>query len=279
SNGTNVFSCPLGGGCGAGKVIFTGPTNPDFVTGAIAVPPAGTYGDRLFVATGNWAVSNLSGGLYSVPRAGGAATAINSGEYPFTSVAFDASAGLLYYAEEFGGSPQTGAVYREPLDASTSVMLSQSTRVLGPLAMDGANLYVGSRGLGEVLECPLGSASCTGISESLSPTALFADGTALWVTESSPSAGYVYRCTSSAPCLFTTPAFATTTGPLGGIVSDGTRVYWAHQGGTEVMSCPVSGCVGAPSVVGGVAPGPTSVAVDATAVYWVDSLGVRKIAK
>ena len=79
-------------------------------------------------------------------------------------------------------------------------------------------------------------------------------------------------------CVGSTQPFVTGGHP-GSVVSDGTRVYWTDPPAMNVKSCPVSGCGGAPSVVGSVAPGPTAVAVDANAVYWVDSEGVRKIAK
>ncbi|MGH7298403.1 MAG: hypothetical protein ACRELB_25915, partial [Polyangiaceae bacterium] len=274
-----VLSCPLAGGCGAGDVLFTGPTNPSSATGAIALPAAGAYGDRLFVATGNWSVSNLSGGLYSVPRAGGAATPLVSGLYPLSSVVFDQGGGLLYYAEQLPGSPQTGVVYSVHPDGTGLTQKAQTAHVLAPLAIDGADLYYADPSIPQVAQCPLGTIVCQGLAK-IAPIAMYSDGPSLWITASNGATGTIYRCPTDSLCQGASATFLAGTGQPAGIVSDGTNVYWADAAARGVVTCPVSGCVqGAPRLVGAVADGPTAVAVDASAVYWTDSAGVRKVAR
>jgi hypothetical protein len=62
------------------------------------------------------------------------------------------------------------------------------------------------------------------------------------------------------------------------IAVDNSGVYWTNVNDNTLVMCPQSGCgSNSPAVIatGGI----TSVALDSTAIYWVDNTNIRKVAK
>jgi hypothetical protein len=285
SNGTSFYSCPLSGGCGAGTMILNFTSNTAGLS-TIVVPPPGTYGSDLFVATGSYAspTSGGTGGVYTIPRTG--STLTTDPGYPTTSLAFAPVQGYLFSETLYPGTPQTVDVTRQNADGSgyetlfTGLSTSDPLLKLGPIAVDAANVYIGDNTDAEVLSCPITGTTCTPtIVVSFESNALYSDGTNLWVAAyGTATSGQIAKCPTNASCNSGTHDFATTGNP-GGIIADSTNVYWSEQNSNDVLKCPIAGCGSGPVVVGAAGPTPMAVAVDSAAVYWVDSQGVRKVAK
>ncbi len=51
------------------------------------------------------------------------------------------------------------------------------------------------------------------------------------------------------------------------------------NGTAEIMRCPVAGCAGNPTTYVTGLTGVTALVQDATAIYWTDTVGIRKVAK
>jgi hypothetical protein len=80
--------------------------------------------------------------------------------------------------------------------------------------------------------------------------------------------GQVMACAKSG-CANSPTTLAINQGTLGGIVSDGTNVYWTGFNSGKVMACPVTGCGQQPTVLAAAQGGPSGLALSAGIVYWV----------
>jgi hypothetical protein len=282
SDGTNFYSCPLTGGCGAGNVVYAAPSNTSYAA-TIAVPPPGAYGNVLFLATGE--ANQDDGGLFIVPRTGGAATTLMSGSAQAFSPAFDPGSARLYYALDFTTGP--AELYSRPVSGSGNS--SVFSGVGGPVALDTRNVYFGDAVNYRVASCPLGSTACAGTTllTGILPFAMVADGSSVWIgayshgNDAAPLVG-LYKCATSGTC--SSKAFwggGGTADNVDGVAVDGTSAYWI--GGTSsgaLMTCPESGCPATgPTVLAEVAPTSSAVAVDANAIYWISGFGLYKLAK
>ena len=129
---------------------------------------------------------------------------------------------------------------------SPSLLLPSSPPILslGPIALDGGNVYFGHGAFdvghfrpGEILACP--TSGCDG-----SPRTVATDLPPSW-----------------------------------NLATDGIDVYWSQTGDDPssggqtgmVRRCPVSGCAGEPETIASGIRGWIAVAVDATFVYWTDA--------
>lgn len=280
SDGTNFYSCPLTGGCGAGNVLYTAPSTTSYAA-TIAVPPPGAYGNVVFLATGD--ANQDDGGLLMVPRTGGAATTLLGDSAQAFSPAFDPGSARLYYALDFATGP--AELYSRPVSGSGNS--SVFSGVGGPVAVDSKNVYFGDATNYRVASCPLGSTVCAGTTllTGIIPFVMVADGSSLWVgaaprgNDAAPRVG-LYKCATSGTC--SSPAFWTASGDgVVGLAVDGTSAYWITAVSPwRLMTCPESGCpASGPTVLTDVAPPSSAVAVDANAVYWISGFGLYKLAK
>ena len=153
--------------------------------------------------------------------------------------------------------------------------MHRGSDTLGAIAVGGGYVYVADPAKSVIVECSLTAPVCQNIGLGMTVTAMSFDGTYLWATgNQGSSGGLIYRCSSDGSCKSLVGIGNT----LAGIASDGTNVYFAAGAGAGVMRCSAPDC-GTMTDIVYVAPGAAGVAVDANAVYWVDSEGVRKIAK
>jgi hypothetical protein len=65
-----------------------------------------------------------------------------------------------------------------------------------------------------------------------------------------------------------------------GVAADGAFVYWTQSSGVgQVMKCPLAGCGAEPTTLASNLNGPSSLAIDETAIYWIDGSTIYKLAK
>jgi streptogramin lyase len=97
-----------------------------------------------------------------------------------------------------------------------------------------------------------------------------------WSTNGPPNIGTVIRYTGE-----TRDELAVNQPEPGPIVTDGTTVYWANLGDSSIRSCAVGGCTLKESPVTKINGRPESLAVDAKALYWCDSVNgtIQRILK
>jgi hypothetical protein len=282
TTGQQILSCPIGGGCGTGKVVHTSPNGN--IYGLATPAPTSPYNGFLYIATSN------TGGAYleTVNKSTLVATSTLVNLASPVGLAFDSVNSWVYIADQGDGS-NNGSLARVKPDGT------QFGTVLGSLAnypsypqnpaVDGTDVYVSvSAASGNVYFCSLTTgcgASDVALSALAYPRGLFSDGTNLWST--APSAGTntgaVYKCPVGTNCGTPTPIAAGQGIPMG-IVADATHVYWMNSGSGQIMRCPVAGCGGNPTAyVSGLSGTLYPLAQDANAVYWLDSAGLRKVAK
>jgi hypothetical protein len=274
-----ILSCPVGGKCGNGTLLYTTPS--DWGIFGMALPSPGSPYDG-FIYVGNIDDSPLT----PVPYV----QQVNKGTLAVTTVtlsssisnpvalAFDSLNTWLYVADS-----GTNALERFKTDGSQYSVVLGSVDTLPEttqtIALDANNVYVSGYS-GTVYFCPL-TGSCGAGSVALSGLGLglegiFSDGTHLWAAALGGSA--VYECGAGHACGTPTPIAAGQAAPRS-VVADTSYVYWTDS--TQIMRCPVAGCAGNPEVyVSGInAPLSWMLAQDDTALYWNDTLGIRKVAK
>jgi hypothetical protein len=283
--GSQVVSCPIGGGCGTGTVVYSAPQGASIY--GLAMPSSSSYDGFLYIGMDMTTDDGLSAYLVQVTKST-LATQVTNLFDDITApddLVFDSVNSWLYMADDGDGSgnPSTGgSLDRFKPDGSQFAILLGGLD--GPsvrsLAIDSSYVYVSTYGTGDVYFCPL-TGTCLGSHVALGGLGIgaegvYSDGTHLWATSLAGDA--VYECGAGQACGTPTPFSSGQTSPHS-VVADASYVYWAN--GTQLMRCPVSGCVGNLTVyVSGISSaGGWQLAQDASAVYWADDLGVRKVAK
>jgi hypothetical protein len=269
-----LYSCPLGGGCGSGNVIYP--------------QPNGVY---QMVATSQYVYMMTSAG-----EAGGDLVQLG----PKPSLGVNASSILLtpemqniYGLQDlvlasgqnvfYTYQPSTGTVYRMQSDGSQiTAVMETAPGSEAYIGIDSANVYTPDSGNSRVIYCDLGDICTTNPRVALSgisgPSSVYSDGTNLWVTGTSS----IWKCPVGTNCG-TPAAFAANQATPWQAIADATYVYWTNEGATansgELMRCPVSGCGGSPTVWVSGLNSPTALTQDGSAVYFVDGSGIYKAAK
>jgi hypothetical protein len=150
------------------------------------------------------------------------------------------------------------------------------------LGIDSQNLYVPDLKNNRVLYCPLSSSSCspgTAMNVTL-PTFAYSDGAFLWVaaTGSGSSMGTISKCMVGSNCGGSPTTIGAGQSNPESIVTDDSYVYWTNLNSGQVIRCAIGGCQGTPTILANVS-GPHDIAGDATAIYWADNDGIKKLAK
>jgi hypothetical protein len=153
-------------------------------------------------------------------------------------------------------------------------------------AVDLTNVYWWMAGAsGSVMKCSWGGCGnspttlVSGIGTS-GVTNVVVDGAMANVLWANTSGSTIDKC-SVGGCL-TPTHLATNQSNVGEIVADAATVYWSANVAGEIRKCSIAGCSNTPSVMASGQQGPSVIAVDGTAVYWLNTLGgggVMKLAK
>lgn len=134
---------------------------------------------------------------------------------------------------------------------------------------------------GAVFKSPAGGGGQSQISASLDlPTAVVADATYAYWTQSTPTGGTVSRCVYG-------PGYCMTVENLAGGLAEpldlalgGGRIYWTDSGDGQVLSCPSSGCgTAAPRQHASGRVGLRRIALGASCVFWTDDQGGGSVSK
>jgi len=237
--------------CKAGRCLITlasGQTGPS----GIALDDTSVY----------WTNCTSPGSVMKVPKSGGTATRLDSGElgpigYP---AAIGVSAGTVYFIEiglshlwtvSTGGGANT--IIARGADSNT-------------LALDATNVYWLKSASGDVLRMPVSGTTPTPITSGQSnPWGIAVDATSVYWTNFNNATGTVMKAPigGGAPTTLATAQ----DGPHG-ITVDSTSVYWTNQTGGMVMKAPIGG--GSPTILVSGNYSPYAVVVDSTSVYWTE---------
>jgi hypothetical protein len=128
---------------------------------------------------------------------------------------------------------------------------------------------------------PKGSGGALTVSASLNlPTAVVADSTYAYWTQSTPTGGTVSRCAYGPGYCMTVDDLATgLMAPLD-LALGGGRLYWTDSGDGQVLSCPSTGCgTSAPRQHAIGRAGLRHLAVGSTCVFWTDDQGGGSVSK
>jgi hypothetical protein len=284
-SGSGLMLCPIGGGCGAGTLIFTPYSNPTLGESDFLFGIANTFGPNIFAMTSDSGIGAHVAQINKTTHASSNFTTNTIGDN--VGGAFDNINQWVFFLDN-GDGAHDGALWRmQPNGTQQSVVLGG----LGTLqpgsnpAVDGANVYVADYGVSanqavNVYYCPLtGSCSTSNVvfTGIMNPGGVASNGTTVFATERGNAAnnGAVYSCPVNTHCGKPTPIASGQAGPMS-IVADIHSVYWVA--GTHILSCPVTGC-GAGPVVVATSSGFGQIAQDAHAIYYGTGSGIFKLAK
>jgi hypothetical protein len=262
-----------GGACAFPMVLASGQLNPN----GIALDATNVY----------WA----NGSMNKVPKSGGAITTLGSPGY---SVATAVDASNVYWTDSIDN-----AIQRVPIAGGT--VTSLVTMLIEPIgiAVDASNVYWAGFSTGTVNSVPIaGGAVATLVTNLTEPHAVAVDASGVYVATygeiaRAPLAGgsltpiyatpewspldivlqgttlyYVDGSTvSSLPTSGSMPAWISDALKSTHVATDGANVYWIDA--TSVYEAPVGGGVAKKTLASGVSP--TSLAVDATGVYFTSN--------
>jgi hypothetical protein len=281
SNATHCGSCTNaceGGVCSAGACTFptvlaTGQMNPNgiavdatniyWATGTMNKMPIGGgaitalgspgYAYATVVdATNVYWTDTIDAAVQRVPIAGGTVTSLATMRSAALGIAV--YAGNVYWAESGAGT-----VSSVPIAGGAIATLVTGLTEPRAVAVDASGVYVAT--YGEIARAPLAGGSVTPIYAALefSPLDLALFGTTLFYLDGST--------VSSLPVAGTMPTSISDATMSNRIATDGASVFWIDA--TSVYEAPVAGGVAKKVLASGVAP--TSLAVDATSVYFTSS--------
>ncbi|HEX8796003.1 MAG TPA: hypothetical protein VF765_33870 [Polyangiaceae bacterium] len=235
---------------------------------------------RVYWATGGNA--GTEGAIVSCPIDGGTPTTLASRQAQVESIAIDAK--NVYWTrfddESLFMCPKDGC-------GAGPILLWKGTGVesVGSVSGDGTDLYWG--GGPALLECA--APGCNGapvtlvtLASNVGPSGLAVDASDIyWTTVFINSPSTLMRCAKS-DCAGTAVTIASGPSIWMNVVSDATSLYWTAAKYGSVVRCAKPGCAGGPVTLasGGPPSDPGStVAVNATTVYWTTQAGLMSAPK
>jgi hypothetical protein len=226
-----VLSCPLGGGCSSGTVVYAAPEN--WLLYGLALPSATSpYNGFLYVGSAD-NTTDLTPYIVQVTKATRATktTIVNGAIVQPEYLAFDSVNTWLYVSDAGNGTanPGTGGALErfKPDGTQFSVVLGSLDEpwMVQSLAIDSNYVYVSAYASGSVYFCPL-SGSCGSGNVALAGLGadvqgIYSDGAHLWAT--APGGGTVSECGAGQTCGTPTPVAAGQSDPHS-VVADANHV-------------------------------------------------------
>jgi hypothetical protein len=187
-----------------------------------------------------------------------------------------------------GYKPSSGQISKCPRGSSSPIVLASGQNFPIAIATDATNVYwtntANTAGPdGQVMKCAIagcGNNPTLLASGQTMPGGIAVDATNVyWINVGTGAAdGAIMSCAISG-CGSPTP-IATGLATPNEIVVNGTTLYWTNAGTSTaatalvhdgtVMSCPVTGCVGAPSILASGQGNPGGLATDGLNLYWAN---------
>lgn len=271
-----VMRVPISGGSPATLASGLGD-----VPYAIALDESSVY----WTITGD-AMPN-AGSVMMLPKRGGTPITLASGINVPAAIAVDATG--VYWDDTLfvGGGMGRGVIMRAPLDGGAPVTVASVPDNFAPAMQSvGGDLFwaawdavpFGTGGPDAVYEVPIAGGTVTTIVTSndvAAPTSLAVDGTHVYWTDGTGDFAVVAAAIHGGAV---TTLVSRATDPGSSIAVGGANVYWANLDGS-LMRVPSSGgnvttLATANSPEG---PGNTSVALDATSVYWTPGGAIERL--
>jgi hypothetical protein len=258
-----ILRAPLSGGSPVSLAAFLDHPN------SVAVDSSFVYWVTYSVTAPNY------GGVFKVPVDGGATIPLVPTQQGATWVLVNST---NVYWDDHGDNE----INRANLDGTDATIIAGMTQqVAGPLQMtlDATNLYWASRGNGQVQAGPLFGASVAMLSTGSDPIGVAVNSTAIfWANYGD---GSIQKAPLPNGGTATLVAVSSGFGP-NSIAVDESYVYWADlgepggktvDGGQDgsIRAAPVTG-TGAPGVVLASSENPSYLTLDASCIYWTDSL-------
>jgi hypothetical protein len=241
-------------------------------------------GPRTIAVSGGTVVWGAQDGVYACSIASCGATRVKvaaaSTMDSISSVAYDGQ--YVFFADQGAGT-----VTRCPTTAGCpgALTLGNSYRAPTGLSFQAANVLWTDQGdgnqNGDVLLSSKGGGNASTLDASLvAATAVVADDTYFYFTESPPTAAKIHRCPlAGGYCQHADDLATGLLAPLDLGLAGG-RFYWTDTGDGQLLSCPVSGCGGSPPQVHAAnRAGLRRLALGQTCVFWTDDQGGGSVSK
>jgi hypothetical protein len=226
-------------------------------------------------------------GIVSIPKAGGAVTPIvplvgGSNSLVALQNAFVFDQNNLYWAQSEGGNT-SGPIARAPIAGGQATVLASSTGFTAGIAVDAHSVYWVDQDQGTISSVPIGGGAATTLASGLTkPGGLAQHAGTLYLTDTAGDLLSVPAGGGTATTLFTGPGVPPDVIPADyspAVVADHENVYFVAchwDGGSETIYRYPFGGTGAPEalVTASVSQCATSLAVDATDLYWADGANI-----
>jgi len=198
-----------------------------------------------------------------------------------------ATDGKYVYFTDQGSMPGMGKTVRCPLVSMCHGGLSLGSGFSAPLGitLHDALVFWTEQGNGNqngnVDQSSTGGGAFNRDASSLQlPTAVAADDTSVYWTESDPTAGRISSCPYAGGYCMNPDTIETGLAAPLYIGLGGGRVYWSNAGDGTVVSCPTTGCgKSMPRVHASGRMGLRHIAVGASCVFWTDDQGGGSVSK
>jgi hypothetical protein len=193
---------------------------------------------------------------------------------PYAPMDVAADGTSVFWAAQGNGTvAPDGTAGQAPTDGGAPVYIGPGLGTLGRIAVDSTSVYCTS--WQRTAQSPLVRISKGGGSTTIArggPIDVVVDGTYVyWIAAVTGSPGNVFRANKDGSGVVT----LTATGPaVIGLAVDDAYVYWSdlgtgHGDGT-IQKCAIAGCGGTPTTVASAQASPFRIAVDASAIYWLN---------